>query len=263
MTDHTPVKRMALMSIEQVNVPRAADVLADSLRQKVYRGELKVGAELPPERELAERAGVSRATVREALRLLERDGLLATKVGRNGGSEITRPTVDSVERSLRAFIHGRDIRLASILETRAAIEAPAARYAAIHRTEEDLDEIEHFQLAMETASRDGDWAAYVHANLDWHVRVVRASHNELLDAFMSAIAQPFLVASDVKEFDSSEIRSAGMQAHRSVMDAIRRRDTEAAFRRMNRHVDAYIIAVGKVGEPAVIRQRGGRFEKAD
>ena len=51
-----------MMSIEQVTVPRAADVLADSLRQKVYRGELKPGAELPPERELAERAGVSRAT---------------------------------------------------------------------------------------------------------------------------------------------------------------------------------------------------------
>jgi DNA-binding FadR family transcriptional regulator len=252
-----------MMSIEQVNVPRAADVLADNLRQKVYRGELKIGSELPPERELAERAGVSRATVREALRLLERDGLVSTKVGRNGGSEITRPSADSVERSLRAFIHGRDIRLVSVLETRAAIEGPAARYAAVHRTPEDLDQIEHYQVKMETASRDGDWMGYVQSNLDWHVRVVRASHNELLDAFMSAIAQPFLVASDVKEFDSTEIRAAGLRAHRGVMEAIRKRDAEAAFRRMNRHVDAYIVAVADVGEPPIIGQRGGRSGKTN
>lgn len=255
------MKSSTSLNIGQVSVPRAADVLADHLRQKIFKGELAVGSELPPERELAELSGVSRATVREALRLLERDGLVSTKVGRNGGSEIRRPSVDSVERSLRAFIHGREIRLISVLETRAAIEAPAARFAALHRTDEDLDSIEGFQAKMENASRDGDFVAYVHANLDWHVRVVRASHNELLDAFMSAIAQPFLLASDVKEFDQVEIHAAGIRAHRGVIDAIRRRDPDAAFRRMNRHVDAYIKALENVGKPVVAELTDGQFDQ--
>lgn len=235
-----------MLSIEQVNVPRAADVLANLLREKIFRGELLVGTDLPPERELGELAGVSRATVREALRLLESDGLLVTRVGRNGGSEVVRPTVEAVEHSLNVFIRSRHIRHEAILEARAAIEGPSAQYAALHRTDADLSNLEVCHERLERASRDGDIQGYIRANLDWHVRVVRASHNELLDAFITAIAQPIFAASDLKDFNSLEIRTNVVRAHQGIMDAIRDRDGDSARRRMDRHVGAYIEAVSKL-----------------
>lgn len=241
-----------MLNIEQVKVPRAAHVLAGLLSDKIFRGELPAGAEFPSERELAESAGVSRATVREALRLLESDGLVVTRVGRNGGSEVALLGIEGVERSLGIFIRGRGIRLDAILEARAAIEGPAAQYAALHRTDSDLADLELCQERVERESRNENAQGYLRANLDWHVQVVRAGHNELLIAFMSAIARPFFVASDLKDFISPQMRAAGIHAHRRVMEAIRDRDGEAARRRMDRHVDAYVTTVNELGMPATI-----------
>lgn len=235
-----------MLDIKQINVPKAADVLAAQLREQILRGDLPEGADLPNERDLGERAGLSRATVREALRILEGEGLIATRIGRNGGSAVARPTSAAIERSVGIFIRGQRIRFEAVLETRAAIEPSSARFAALHRTDEDLVELERSHAKLEKASQENDLQAYVKANLDWHVQVVRASHNELLIAFISAVAQPVYEASDVEGFNSSEVRSAVIRAHRKVMEAIRDGDGDAAARRMERHVGAYISDIRKV-----------------
>lgn len=236
---------MSVLDLKQVTVPKAADVLAEQLREKILKGDLPVGADLPTERDLGERAGLSRATVREALRILEGEGLIATRIGRNGGSVVARPTSAKIERSVGIFIRGQRIRFEAVLETRAAIEPASARYAALHRTDEDLEALERMHAQLEQASAAGDTEAYVHANLDWHVQVVRASHNELLIAFISAVAQPVYEDSNVEGFNSPQVRNAVIQAHRKVIDAIRARDGDAAERRMARHVGAYVADLKK------------------
>lgn len=243
---------------QSVNVPKAADVLAGLLRERILRGELPEGADLPTERDLGEQAGVSRATVREALRILDIEGLIDTRVGRNGGSFVARPTSAAIERSVGIFIRGQRIRFEAVLETRSAIEPSSARFAALHRTDDNLAELERCHHALQQAAAAGDIAAYVRANLDWHVQVVRASHNELLIAFISAVAQPVYEASDVEGFNSPPVRQAVIRAHRSVMDAIRERNGDAAERRMARHVGAYVADVQKstpLGSPARKEQR--------
>ena len=234
-----------MLNITPVNVPKAADVLAGILREKILGGNLDEGMPLPNERELGNLAGLSRASVREALRIREGEGLIATRIGRNGGSAVVRPSSATIERSVGIFIRGHRIRLEAVLETRAAIEPPSARFAALHRTEADLEEIEKCHAKLEQASAAGDVAAYVRANLDWHVQVVRASHNELLIAFISAISQSVYVATDLEGFNSVEVRNAVIRAHSRVMDAIKARDGDAAERRMARHVAAYISDVLK------------------
>ena len=74
-----------LLDIKPVNVPKAADVLAGILREKILGGVLGEGADLPNERDLGVQSGLSRASVREALRILEGEGLISTRTGRNGG----------------------------------------------------------------------------------------------------------------------------------------------------------------------------------
>ena len=229
-----------MLDITPVNVPKAADVLAGILREKILEGHLNAGMPLPNERDLGTQAGLSRASVREALRILEGEGLISTRVGRNGGSEVVRPSSATIERSVGIFIRGQRIRLEAVLETRAAIEPPSARFAALHRTDDDLQAMEKCHEKLEQASQAGDIPAYVRANLDWHVQVVRASHNELLIAFISAVSQSVYAATDLDGFNSTAVRNAVIRAHRRVMDAIQARDGDAAARRMDRHVAAYI-----------------------
>ena len=238
------------MVLTQLNVPKAADVLAAVLREKILNGELAEGTGLPTERGLGEQSGLSRATVREALRILEGQGLIATRLGRNGGSAVVRPSTAAIERSVDIFIRGQRIRFEAVLEARAAIEPPSARYAALHRTDTDLQDIERCQTALEQASRDGDIPAYVKANLDWHVAVVRASRNELLIAFVSAISPSVHAASDLDGLSPVNVRDEVIRAHRRVMVAIRDGDGEAAARRMARHVDAYVTDVRNQGDAA-------------
>ena len=228
------------LDLTPVNVPKAADVLATILREKILTGDLDEGMSLPNERDLGSQSGLSRASVREALRILEGEGLVATRIGRNGGSAVVRPTSAAIERSVGIFIRGQRIRLEAVLETRAAIEPPSARFAALHRSDADLQAMERCQDKLEQASRADDIAAYVRANLDWHVQVVRASHNELLIAFIAAVSQSIYADTDLEGFNSVEVRNAVIRAHRRVMDAIREHDGDAAARRMNRHITAYI-----------------------
>ncbi|UUZ62753.1 FadR family transcriptional regulator [Polaromonas sp. P1-6] len=229
--------------ISPVNVPKAADVLAEILREKILNGELDEGTDLPSERELGAQSGLSRASVREALRILEGEGLISTRLGRNGGSAVIRPSSAAIERSVGIFIRGQGIRLEAVLEARTVIEPSSARLAALHRTDADLEEIEKYQIKLEQASAAGEVDAYVRANLDWHVQVVRASHNELLMAFISAVSHSVYVATDLDGFNSVDVRNAVIQAHRRVTEAIRDRDGDAAERRMQRHVGAYVSDV--------------------
>jgi GntR family transcriptional regulator, transcriptional repressor for pyruvate dehydrogenase complex len=227
-----------MLDITPVSVPKAADVLAGIIREKILQGDLDEGTDLPNERDLGAQSGLSRASVREALRLLEGEGLITTRLGRNGGSAVVRPSSASIERSVDIFIRGQRIRFEAVLEARAAIEPPSARFAAMHRSDADLQEIRKSHAKLEQASAAGDVGAYMRANLDWHVQVVRASHNELLIAFTSAMSQSVYAATDLEGFNSVEVRQR-------VIDAIEARDGDAAARRMGRHVAAYISDVQK------------------
>jgi len=234
-----------MLDIVPVNVPKAADVLAGILREKILGGGIQEGVSLPHERDLGNQAGLSRASVREALRILEGEGLIATRTGRNGGSEVIRPSRETIERAIGIFIRGQQIRFEAVLEAREALEPSSARYAALHHTAEDFQDIEKSHLKLEQASESGDIPGFLKINLEWHVQVVSASHNALLIAFISAISKSVYAATDLDGFNSIEVRQAVIQAHRRVMDAIQLRDGDAAERRMGRHVGAYISSAAK------------------
>ena len=76
---------VSAISVKRLTVPKASDVLAAHLRETILRGDLVEGSPLPTERELGERSGLSRPSVREALRILESEGLIQTRPGRGGG----------------------------------------------------------------------------------------------------------------------------------------------------------------------------------
>ena len=245
-TARTSGSRRSAIRLTPMEVPKASDVLAGELRERILSGEFPEGAALPPERELVVQTQMSRATVREALRILEVQGLVRIKTGRAGGAFVQRPDKDSVASSVSLLIRGRQIRLSSLLETREAIEPYCARLAALHRTDDDLAALE---AANETiADENGSLAAFLQANVDWHVAVATASHNELLAGLMAALSKAIYTATENEQFVDTEVRRVAVRAHRSITKAIRAQDPEAAVRRMNRHVHSYADAVLKVDE---------------
>ena len=124
-------------------VRKAYEQVADQLRELIVSGELARGERLPNENTLAHEFGVSRATVREALRLLAAQNLIRTAKGAGGGSYVTLPSVDHISEFLHASINllteAQDVTLEEFLEARELLEVPAARLAAERRSSHDLD----------------------------------------------------------------------------------------------------------------------------
>ncbi len=238
-----------MIRLSPMEVPKASDVLATELRERILSGEYPEGTPLPPERELVVQTRMSRTTVREALRILEVQGLIRIKAGRAGGAFVQRPGKESVARSLELLIRGRQIRLASVHETRAAIEPACARLAALHRTAGDLKRLD---AANDAIAAGGDLDAFLRANVDWHIAVATAGRNEILTGIMMALSRAIYTATNTEGFVDDEVRAIALRAHRSVTRAIRERDPDAAVRRMSRHVDGYAAAVLAVDERTTV-----------
>jgi DNA-binding FadR family transcriptional regulator len=232
-----------------MQVPKASDVLADDLRERILRREFPEGTALPPERELVAQTRMSRTTVREALRILEVQGLVQIRTGRSGGAFVQRPGEESIASSVNLMIRGRRIRMAALLETREAVEPSCAQLAARYRTAADLDRLEE---ANEAIAADGSLSDFLTANVDWHIAVAAASHNELLSGFMLALSRAIYDSTDNQGFIDAEVRKTTVQAHKNVTDAIRDQDPEAAVRRMKRHVHEYAEAVLQVEDRTAI-----------
>jgi GntR family transcriptional regulator, transcriptional repressor for pyruvate dehydrogenase complex len=235
--------------LSPLRVPKASDVLATELRERILSGEYPEGTPLPPERELVVQTRMSRTTVREALRILEVQGLIRIQVGRSGGAFVQQPGEDSVADSLELLIRGRQIRLASVHETREAIEPSCARLAALNRLPADLLRLE---AANEAIAASGSLDAFLEANVDWHVAVATASHNEILTGIMIALSRAIFTTTRNEGFVDQGIREVTAQAHRAVTRAIKEKDADAAVRRMTRHVHAYAEAALEVEDRTAI-----------
>jgi DNA-binding FadR family transcriptional regulator len=229
-----------------VDGPKAADVLVRKLRARIVDGYFPAGSALPTERELVVQTGTSRTTVREALRILETQGLLQIRAGRAGGAFVRQPNSDLVAHSVSLLIQGHKIRLDSLLEAREAMEPICAQLAAANRTDADLAAM----AAANAVVGDPTCAlpAYLQANVDWHLAVAAATHNEILSAFMVALSQAIYSSTENERFVDDEIRALSAKAHRAVMDSIASGDSAAAGRRMKRHIHLYAEAILAVEE---------------
>lgn len=235
-----PHNGRSAIQLSPMDVPKASDVLANGLRERILSGEFAEGTPLPPERELVAQTRMSRTTVREALRILEVQGLVRIKAGRAGGAFVQRPGEEVMARSVGLLIRGRQIRISALLETREAIEPHCAALAARNRTDEDLAALEAANKAIVDAG--DDLASFLTANVDWHIAVAAASHNELLSGFMKAISRAIYTQTNNEGFVDEKVRSTAARAHRTITNAIRDRDPDAAVRRMTRHVHSYAKA---------------------
>lgn len=217
-------------------VRKAYEQVYDQLRELIVRGELERGERLPGEAALAREFGVSRGTVREALRLLAAQSLITTSKGAGGGSFVTLPTADHVSEVLQANIRllneSREVSADEMLEARELLESFAARMAAQRRSQDDLEKLR--ACIVDDPLELGVDSQNTH-NSAFHNALMNASCNTLL----TIAAQPVfgILETNMSRREIGQRTLARVnEDHRAILAAVEAGDGDAAERLMREHL---------------------------
>jgi GntR family transcriptional repressor for pyruvate dehydrogenase complex len=229
---------------------RLYEQVAERVLSHIVQTGLHEGDRLPTERELATRLAVSRASVRQAIAVLEAQGILEV---RHGNGTFMRQVDRSSEPFARLLLRRR--RLPEVLEAREALELKIAELAAKRRTAADVEAIEAALARMEGEVTDGDIG--VDGDKAFHHAVALASHNTLLCELMEYSAE------DIEETRVESLSQPGrppqsLVDHRRIADAIRVGDVREAVEAMRAHiflVGDVALLDGKPDEPNRKRAR--------
>jgi GntR family transcriptional repressor for pyruvate dehydrogenase complex len=222
-------KKTATQQISRVTRPRLYEQLVEQLMSFIESAQLGPGDTLPAERDLAERLGVSRATLAQALVALEVLGVIDVQHG-TGAVLVYRPNVPSVIKGLRE--HSR--RLPEIVEARSTLEVKLAELAASRRTEADMKAIDKALDVMADEVAAGEKGA--HGDELFHEAVTAAAHSAVLAQLMSFIAG-MILETRLESLGQPGRPEQSLASHRKIADAIRLQNPEAAAAAMLEHID--------------------------
>ncbi|WP_323147138.1 FadR/GntR family transcriptional regulator [Pseudomonas marginalis] len=208
MTDIAPLIKRSLV-----------DQALEQLRWRISEGRWAIGERLPTEPELAAELGISRNTVREAMRVLAFSGLIET---RQGDGSYLRSMTDPLG-AMRALSH---CTLEQAQETRQILEVEAVGLAAVRRTEADLTAL-HEALKASAVLYHGDLEAYISADLLFHKRLVDAAHNPALSELYQYFSA--IVGAQLRQtLNISPRRQAVFDLHIALLEAVEHQDPERA-----------------------------------
>lgn len=230
-------------------VRKAYEQVADQLRDLIISGQLERGDRLPNETILARQFGVSRGTVREALRALAAQNLIRTAKGAGGGSFVTMPTADHISEFLHANIgllgESEAVSLQEFLEARAVLEVPAARLAAERRRDTDVEALRSSIVEDPAGQTTEEQFEY---NKGFHSAVMDACGNTLL----LIAAQPIFLVLQTNLSRSSVDERFHRQIHddhERIAGAIEAGDPNAAEEGMRDHLDFLRGVYEKIWRP--------------
>jgi len=216
-----------------IAVTRASSSIADQIRQAIVTGKLTQGSRLPPERELAEQFGVSRVTVRDALRALEAMGLLEVRVGARGGAFVTVPSGSIMGQTMSDMMMMSALTAEDVVEARLVIELGTVTLACARATDEDLGRLaEHCELGREalaagTYSRELSW--------EFHALLVAAIHNPAVEGLTTSFRST-LSMHPIRTREGARAYERTVAEHTRIVEALQRRDGVAARSEMSHHL---------------------------
>jgi GntR family transcriptional regulator, transcriptional repressor for pyruvate dehydrogenase complex len=225
----------AQFAIDRVQ-PSYAQVAAQ-LRTLIVSGQLQPGQRLPAEKDLARQFGVSRSTVREALRVLAAEQLVTMRRGSAGGTFVVHPDPQAVERTLKAAVSlaaGTErLSMHEVFEMWRLTHVPSAVLAARRRTDEQATQLMELSEPLGSGAAHDEW---VHRSLQFHDAVVDAASNRLLSMCVRPLAGVGVDAVTPTATTQRFFRQANSR-HRRIAIAIAERDEIAASLEMTRDMD--------------------------
>jgi len=227
----------ALPRFAELEARKLSTLLADSLTETILKNGLQPGDRLPPEREMREQFGVGRGTLREALRVLEAEGLIIVRAGPHGGPVVAKPDAERLARLLIFLLIGWSATLRDVYEVRVMLEPLAVAEAATKATPEQLEAIRASEVAVRAAMDDEP--TFIFENQRFHRLLAEASGNPVLVAYLIQMLTIFDGYAMGTHFDL-KIRRQILKDHRAIVNAVAARDPEKAHRAARLHVNGSI-----------------------
>jgi DNA-binding FadR family transcriptional regulator len=212
-----------------------AVVVAESIADQIFEGNIPPGTTLPTELRMAAQFGVGRATVREALRLLEAQGLVHVRPGPQGGPVVQQPSAEHLNQLLSMIFAVSGVSFAEVLVARLLVEPVMALNAALQATP---DEVERLVESIERQRHAlGNEREFLQLNDEFHALIAAASRSRVLATLLSSmramsVGQQLGVRYDAKS------REGTLLAHRRIVELIAARDPERANAAMAKHLQA-------------------------
>ena len=218
-----------------VKRPRVHEPVADQIRQAIFRGLIAPGHKLPPEREMAEHFQTSRVALREALRALEKEGLITIKRGAGGGAFVADfdNALHALADSLNTVVKLGSAKSANLTEIRSILEPEITRLATLRATAEDINAIEAVVIAQERELEGGELSRKL--DMDFHRCVAEAAHNPVMNIVVNAVNQS-IRDSILRSKRTVEMRKRVVTYHRNIFEAVRNGNADLARQVMSAHV---------------------------
>ncbi|WP_433869206.1 FadR/GntR family transcriptional regulator [Saccharopolyspora sp. CA-218241] len=216
------------LNIQPVTRLRAHEEVARQLRDLVEAGTLSPGTQLPPERDLAQRFGVSRATMRQALSALQSAGLIESRVGKGTFTRLEEGATANVSRlagALRGGVHDQ-------LHLRRLLEPQIAREAASHSASSDL---EHLRQCLARQEKCSDVEKFIEEDSTFHLAIAHATGNLLVVKMVEDIHE-LLRDSRERSLTADGGVARSLEGHRRITEAILGGDGDAAYDSMMAHL---------------------------
>jgi GntR family transcriptional regulator, transcriptional repressor for pyruvate dehydrogenase complex len=216
---------------------RPREQVERQIREAIFSNVFSRGDKLPSEMELASRFGVSRATVREALRALASEGLINKVPGAGGGSFVEMFDYESLgswlSNSMSNILRLGQISYGEVMHVRRMLELPSARLAAEHRTDDDLAQLHAIMKSEGDITVDDPRVPVL--DVGFHAALAGATRNPLLSSFVCALHNVTQPVSRIVL--SPEAGRTTVRQHIAIADAVERSDPDAAEAAMRDHLD--------------------------
>lgn len=210
---------------------RSSSLVADHLRTLLRDGELQPGSRLPSERDLSAQLGVSRLTVREALRTLEAHGILDIRRGATGGAYVSVPTATNFGQTIDDLLTLQIIAQSDIAETRNILEVGLVPLVCERASASDITKLNSLCEEARTSREAGDYQ--IEMSVRFHSEVAACTHNPVLVLLLQSLREPFThLLSDARHSGTS-----GVQDHQDFVDAVADRDAARAGQIMRTHLE--------------------------
>jgi len=218
------------MPFVNINKHSTSEMVINQIKNEIKSGELRQGDKLPSERKLVEIMGVSRTSIREAIRALSYSGYLKSIQGKGTFVSENAKKYDEISNFLT---NSSDYSFTSLLEVRKMLEGELVRLTTLRSTEEELKKI---YKAFEKMKKADDIREFVREDLNFHLCIANSSHNPLMNTLMRVFGEILHKETNNIIKESTKTRAKTLEITEKMIEAIRNRNSLEAKNLMIEHI---------------------------
>ena len=237
----------AVRLFRTVRPSRASHDIVRQIKSHIFNGTLTSGDRLPSEKELAEQFGLSRITVRDALRVLESQGLISIKVGSGGGAFVVDPANQSANELVTNLLRLQRASSQELVEARIVIEMSLVTFAAERATPEDLAAMQE-AINSARAGRATGKTHFTSYSVDFHIALAKAAKNQVLEFTVDSFRTLFYETLE-KLMPDDLMAQRAIEDHQAILNALAAHDATRAREIMRHHLSYFEEHTRKLDQP--------------